>query len=157
MPLELVIAGRRPLPHGSRPWTFELDHIPDDDEDDDEDGAQDADADLLGEGALVAFEPPAEELAFQAEVAAAVGFTPTSVIVVRPASWRMSELAAALIARALEGAVYVRDPAGAPPRPLLDAHGHAAPAQTLDDLEERIERAYDDPRALHAVTPTARL
>lgn len=157
MPLELVIAGRRPLPHGSRPWTFELDHIPDDDEDDDEDGEADADADLLGEGALVAFEPPAADTAFHAEVAAVVGFSPASLIVIRPASWRMSELAAALIARALEGAVYVRDPAGAPPRPLLDAHGHAAPAQTLDDLEERIERAYDDPRALHAVTPTARL
>src|SRR5262245_28175842 len=97
MGLELVIAGRRPLPAHEGSWTLQLERWFDDDDDVDDEG---------DEGSLIAWEPDRGERAVFADAARVVGFEPASIVVIKPAGWDMSVVVAEELAYAIEGVVY---------------------------------------------------
>lgn len=130
MGLELVIAGRLPLPKKKRAWTFELEHDGDDD---------------LDEGSLDANEVGADDPEFLADVTRVAGFEPKSVVCIRPAGWDMSTIVAEVLAQAVEGLVYFYDYDSPEPHRIFDAAGRAKPAESMKEIEGRIEKASKNP------------
>ncbi len=137
MSLEYVVAGRRRLPHGPRPWTFELDGT--------EDELDDHAAELLDEGAFFLGEiVEAGNEDFFSWLTSVVGFKPRSVVSIDPAAWDMSRIAAEVLADSLDGVSFVDG--------LVDEHGleyvsrQGVGADSLEELEARIVAAYHDPQ-----------
>lgn len=140
MSFEYVVVGRRPLPSGTRPWTFELDS----DELDEGDSEEELDERVLDDGSLELYELEADgNEEYFAQLSALVGFTPRTVITIDPAAWDMSQIAAEVLADSLHGVSFVDG--------LVDDEGLAYVAKerqaaaSLDELEGRILAAYRHP------------
>jgi len=132
MALQLVVAGRRPLPKGKK-LALELAY---DEPDDDSD---------IDEGSLDLWEHAGDEPDFVASVAKVVGFTPASLVLIRPAGWVLSEVVADEIAHAVEGVVMCFTYEGAEIE--YDSKGGHQPATTRAVLVKRVTAAFTKPQA----------
>ncbi len=128
----------------SNPWTFELTHDPEYDEDMDDDVI---DENVLDEGSLEIYEPDSDDVNFLADSARVAGFRPASILIIRPAGWDMSLIAAEVIAQALDGLVYFYSYDSDDAHREFDTNGNAGPPVTsLEELAQRIMTAYKNPR-----------
>jgi hypothetical protein len=135
MALQLVIAGRHPVPKGKESLYLSLEH--DGECDDDEAYCPD-------EGGLDMWEDDGDNPDFEKSVAKVVGFEPASIVLIRPAGWEMSELVADVVARAFEGVVFFFGYDGEA-HVESDRRGEHAPVANRRELLKRIRTAFANP------------